>query len=273
MVMGLTLAATTSVQMSNALFPVPGTALSSLSAVFVISRKGPHARKATMEQVLGAAGIAHEFFDATMGTDLGEAEIAAVHDASAALHHKTIPRVLHASDIGCCLSHRSVYGEILRRGLPSALVLEDDAQPVQGRLGDLEAGLLELPPDWDLLYLGFRGRRKAPALFGLKRRMLLPLARLVRPGKYRLSAAEAKRLYPRPFSKHLLHAGYHQGTHAYAVSRKGAGILHAQFARISAPADATIGTLVLEGKLKAFALREQMFSTSGAASQIISALK
>lgn len=254
-------------------FTAPGAAFRLLGAVFVISKQGIHDRKAAMDHALNADGIAHEFFDATMGADLSPDEFAAVYDAGAAQSHKTIPRKLHVSDIGCCLSHRRLYAEVVRRGLPSALVLEDDAQPVKGRAGNLAASLAELPADWDLLYLGFRGARKPPVFFGLKRRLLLPVARLVRPGKYRLSPAEAKRLYPRPFSKHLLHAGYHQGTHAYAVSLKGAGTLHAHFARIAAPADATIGTLILEGKLKAFALREDVFTTTGAPSQIISALK
>ncbi len=238
-------------------------------AVFVISKKGDHPRKRTIEKALSQCGITHEFLDATMGNELRAEEIAAVYDEQAALHHKTISRKLHVSNIGCCLSHRRAYAEVQRRGLPSALILEDDAEPIPEQLVHLEQCISELPADWDLLYLGIRGHRRAPFTFWLKLYLLLPLARLLLPSKYRLSHAETSRLYLRPYSNWLDRAGYHQGTHAYAVSRKGADILYAHGERISAPADATIGTLIIEGKLNAFAVRENMFTTTGMDSQIV----
>lgn len=66
--------------------------------------------------------------------------------------------------------------------------------------------------------------------------------------------------------------GYHQGTHAYAVSQRGAGQLLRHIGRIDAPADVMLATLVIEGKLNAFALHKDLFGTTGAASQIVSAL-
>lgn len=250
----------------------PGAGFQVFGAVFVISRKGPHARKAEMERLLGQAGIAHEFFDATMGAELDAAELARVYDEQGALNHRTLSRKLHPSNIGSCLSHRSVWREVLRRQLTSALVLEDDAQPAAGREEYLPQAFKELPTDWDLLYLGIRGHRFPPLLFEAKRRFLLPLARLLRGGQYRFSTAEAARLYLRPFSVHLCRAGYHQGAHAYAVSAKGAEMLLRHLGRVTAPIDAEIGTLIVEGKLNAFAMREDLFVPTGAPSQIVSSL-
>jgi GR25 family glycosyltransferase involved in LPS biosynthesis len=251
---------------------LPGAAFHAFGAVLVISRQGPHARKDTMETLLGQAGIDHEFFNATMGVDLSAAELAAAYDEQAALRHKTLSRRLHPSHVGSCLSHRRAWAEVLNRKLDSALVLEDDAQPVSERLHALPALLAELPPDWHLLYLGIRGHRHAPVLFGIKRRVLLPLARLLLPRRYRLTPAEASRLYLRPFSSLLYRAGYHQGAHAYAVSRKGAETLLEQLGRVTAPIDAELGTMVLEGKLNAYAAREDLFVPTGAPSQIVSSL-
>lgn len=250
----------------------PGEGFRAFGAVFVISRKGPHARKADMERLLGQAGIAHEFFDAVMGAELDAAELAHVYDEQGALNHRTIPRKLHPSNIGSCLSHRSVWREVLRRKLASALVLEDDAQPVDGKLGSLPQAFKELPAEWDLLYLGIRGHRFPPLLFHAKRRLLLPMARLFRGDKYKFSPAEAARLYLRPFSAHLCRAGYHQGAHAYAVSANGAETLLRHLGRVTAPIDAEIGTLIVEGKLNAFAMREDLFVPTGAPSQIVSSL-
>lgn len=252
--------------------PTPGDAFRAFGAVFVISRKGPHARKETVARDLSGAGIAFEFFEATMGGELSPEELAEVYDELAALNHRTISRKLHATNIGSCLSHRATYAEVEKRGLDAALILEDDAEPVMDRLDLLPRCLAELPADWDLLYLGIRGNRRAPLSFQAKRHLLLPFARLLKPRKYRFSHAEAARLFLRPFSKHLDRAGYHQGVHAYAVSRKGAAILHAHSLPVTAPADVLPGVLIVEGKLNAFALREDMFVPSGAPSQIVSAL-
>ncbi|MGB3526596.1 MAG: glycosyltransferase family 25 protein [Flavobacteriales bacterium] len=243
-----------------------------VSQVFVISKAGDHERKQLIKTSLDAVGIDHEFFDATMGAELDPAELSAITDAEGALHHKTIPRRLHASVIGCFLSHQRVYDEVIRRELSAAIVLEDDAEPVPGRIADFGACISELPADWDLLYLGLRGQRRPPLSFWPKVFLYLPVARLLRPRKYRLSHAEVTRLFMRPFSSRLDRAGYHQGTHAYAISRKGAAILKSHWERINAPADVYLGTLIIEGKLNAFAVRENLFNTSGATTQIVSGL-
>lgn len=252
--------------------PQPGGSFRQFGAVFVISREGPHERKRTMAHYLNEAGIDFEFFDATMGVELPPEELAAVYDEQGALNHRTIPRKLHPTHVGSCLSHRRACAEVEKRGLGSALILEDDAKPITARLGRLEQCLKELPPDWDLLYLGIRGHRRPPLSFWPKLYLLLPFARLLWPRKYRFSHTESKRLYLRPYSKHLDRAGYHQGMHAYAVSRKGAAILHAHGLPVTAPVDVLVGLLIVEGKLNAFSVREDMFIPSGAPSQIVSAL-
>lgn len=242
-----------------------------LGSALVISKAGPHPRKQRIVADLHAAGLPFTFLDATMGADLGPEELAACYDEQAALHHRTGSRRLHASMIGCFLSHRRAWQEVRRGQHPSAIILEDDAMPVPGfHPATAVQAVQELPADWDLLYLGVRGQRLPPIGHGLKRCLFLPLARLLFPGKYRFSLAEYGRLYQRPFSAHLHRAGYHQGTHAYAVSRRGAEKLLGFPGRISAPPDAFLGDQIMAGKLNAFALREELFTTTGAGSQIVS---
>lgn len=59
---------------------------------------------------------------------------------------------------GCCASHRSVMDLIVQRGLEKAFVFEDDSV-VRDQFRDnfheaVRAPLRELPPDFDLIYLG-----------------------------------------------------------------------------------------------------------------------
>ncbi|MEO8733979.1 MAG: glycosyltransferase family 25 protein [Flavobacteriales bacterium] len=236
----------------------------------MISRAGDHERKRTIKAALDRLGVDFSFFDATMGADLSAAQLAAAYDEQGALHHKTISRRMHPSNIGCSISHQRVYAHIVDHAWPSAVVLEDDARPLQENFTGLTEVIAELPTDRDLLYLGFRGHRHAPLLFPLRRYLYHPLARLLFPKKYRLTVAETSRLYLRPFSKRLYRAGYHQGSHAYAISAKGARIVMQHTAKITAPADAILATLVIEGKLNAFTLKQNLFTTTGQASQIVS---
>lgn len=59
---------------------------------------------------------------------------------------------------GCCASHRAVMDMIVRRGLKRAFVFEDDSivlpQFRDTFHDEVKAPLRELPPDWDLVYLG-----------------------------------------------------------------------------------------------------------------------
>src|SRR5690606_9878656 len=127
--------------------------------------------------------------------------LAARYDEAAALRHRTGARRLHPSMIGCFLSHERAYREIVRRGLASAVILEDDAAPLPGRDPRVAArAAAQLPADWDLLYLGVRGQRTAPWSFPLKRRLYLPWARLLFPAKYRFTLAEYGNMYQRPYA-------------------------------------------------------------------------
>lgn len=254
--------------MENPIKPAIGRLFARLGPVLVISAAVDHERKRTIQRALGFLGIDFSFFDATMGADLTAAELAAAYDEQGALQHKTIARRMHPSNIGCSISHQRVYAHIVEQAWPSAVVLEDDARPLPEKFIGLDEVIKELPPDWDLLYLGFRGHRRPPLLFHLRHQ----IARLLLPKKYKLTVAETTRLYLRPFSKRLYRAGYHQGSHAYAISAKGARTILQHTPKITAPADVILATLVIEGKLNAFAVKEELFTTTGQASQISSSI-
>lgn len=67
------------------------------------------------------------FFDAIDGSTLAPQDLPGIYDEGVAI--RTVGRPLSRAEIGCALSHASVYRTILERGLDCALVLEDDARP------------------------------------------------------------------------------------------------------------------------------------------------
>jgi GR25 family glycosyltransferase involved in LPS biosynthesis len=70
-------------------------------------------------------------------------------------------RKLTPGEVGCTLSHRKFWYEVIRRKLPIAIVLEDDFQISAGFLRSWEKILEDVPQDWDILYLGCRAQEES----------------------------------------------------------------------------------------------------------------
>lgn len=90
---------------------------------FVINLKSNPERRAFMKEQLERLGIDYEFFDAMVGSEY--CSDPRWYDAEGAMRLEG--RHLKPGEVGCALSHAAVYAEIVRRGLPWALVIEDDA--------------------------------------------------------------------------------------------------------------------------------------------------
>ena len=69
-------------------------------------------------------GLPGELWAAVDGTALDAADLSA--ETGARLFQPTYPFPLKPGEIGCFLSHRQIWAEILRRDLDHALILEDD---------------------------------------------------------------------------------------------------------------------------------------------------
>lgn len=65
-----------------------------------------------------------------------------------------IPKLRMRGHIGCWDSHRRLLTKIRDEHLPMALVFEDDVELCDAFVNRLVTVMAELPPDWDLLYVG-----------------------------------------------------------------------------------------------------------------------
>jgi GR25 family glycosyltransferase involved in LPS biosynthesis len=65
--------------------------------------------------------------DAVDGLKLSDGEISAVYRKN--LHRPRYPFELGKAEVGCFLSHRKAWQEILDRGLDAGLIVEDDVAP------------------------------------------------------------------------------------------------------------------------------------------------
>jgi glycosyl transferase family 25 len=213
-------------------------------------------RRARLRERL--AGLRYEPFTATDKLELERARLLAdgTFDESRTPRRFRHTREMNLGEIGCALSHRRIYEEIVRRGAARTVVLEDDVVPREGDLAHLPAALGALPAGWDLCYLGYL-KNDAPSAWTRAKRAAYVALSPLRLVPWR--TGEALRLLPSPVAPHLRRAGLHACTHAYAVSLAGARKLLAAQTPVAFRADWLFSYLILRGELSAFAAEPRAF--------------
>lgn len=205
------------------------------------------------------AGISFDFFYGTDKNELAAEFIRTnyVYDKKNSLSIRQQFKELNKGELACSLSHRLIYQAMLDNNWRSALIFEDDVVPDFDKLEQLPAILQELPSDWELLYLGYLKNEKPTTGKRLKQFWYTIMARL---GFSRMPLAMIKRTLPASFSPHLYRAGFHDCTHAYAVSLSGAKKLLRAQTPVQHRADNLLSRLVLNGELNAFASKSFLFN-------------
>lgn len=94
--------------------------------VFIINLDSSPERYQHAEQQLQALGISAQRFRGVYGKDLSAAEVDACYDKAANLQH--FRRSLSPGEIGCYLSHRGVWQQMVDQHIEVAIVLEDDIE-------------------------------------------------------------------------------------------------------------------------------------------------
>ena len=159
--------------------------------------------------------------------------------------------------IACSLSHRKLYEHILAKGYKRVMIFEDDVVCLTESLSQLQETIAELPADWELLYFGYA--KYETATFKLRcRQVFYKILSYLRMIKW--SPLMVTNLLPKPFSKHLQKAGFHDLTHAYAVTDKACMKLIVQQTPVVFNSDSLLTYLVMNGKLNAFITRPQFFT-------------
>lgn len=95
--------------------------------LFILTMPGDEARRAPLCDWLKARGIAYELFFGVDGRKGLGAEWVSSFDRDAAAAR--LGRKMGDGEFACALSHQEIYRTVLDRGLPGAVVLEDDAVP------------------------------------------------------------------------------------------------------------------------------------------------
>ncbi len=151
--------------------------------------------------------------------DIEELKQSGIYDEERAIRNHRFSKPLSAGMIGCSWSHRLVYEDVLENGYKRALILEDDAVVDEEQLELLPEIMEELPGDWELLYFGFGLNETPPKGVFFKKLFYHALSAT---GFFKYTHKTISNLYPRQISRHIYKAGYHDCTHAYAITQSAA---------------------------------------------------
>ncbi|GAQ93608.1 hypothetical protein KFL_017050010, partial [Klebsormidium nitens] len=182
--------------------------------VFVLNLRRSRDRWADMRSKLGKMGMSARRLE---GVDGSEMSVGLVRRDSTGM----CAAFCTPATIGCFLSHRNAWRQIVKRDLSSALILKDDAEFGPDFRDVIEAITLELPDDFDMLLLGcFQFCNQDDSVTAFETGWATVLSR-----GWPDRAVQ--------FSEHLSIPGFTTGLHAYVLSRKGAEKLLDRFERAS----------------------------------------
>lgn len=177
-------------------------------------------------------------------------------------YHLPTPNV-----IACALSHRLVYEDIIKLNHERALVLEDDALIKAENLIYWPAIMMQLPADWDLLYLGYVWKHDETPFEGIKRRFIYPLLNFTHIRRYNHNLINHG--FTEKYSQNLLTAGMHGTASAYGITNKCARLLTEEQSPIQNPADLAFWLPIMQKRVNAYCCNPRIFTTTGDASTIL----
>jgi glycosyl transferase, family 25 len=224
--------------------------------VFVVSVPRFTERHKQLEKHL--EGLTYEFFWGAdkLELDYNTAKTNGTYDEQKAKQLQRQGKALNLGEIACSLSHRMVYEAMVKHNWQKVLILEDDILPLYNNLAQLSAALSELPANWELVYLGYLKHENVTA--ALKRKQIwykiLSRFRLMK-WTYKM----VTNLLPKPYSPHLKKAGFHDCTHAYAVTLQAAKKLLVAQTSVVYRADDLLSSTIMKGELEAFVTEPKFF--------------
>ncbi len=203
-------------------------------------------------------GLPFDFFWGAdkLQLDFDKAKNDGTYDEQKAKKLQRQGKVLNLGEISCALSHRNLYAAMIENSWKKVLILEDDVLPIVENLNELPAAVNELPENWELVYLGYLKHENVTA--GLKAKQFF--YKIISAfGLMTWTYKMVGNLLPKPFSAHLKKAGFHDCTHAYAVTTDGAKKLLAAQTPVVYRADDLLSATIMKGDLKAFVTEPKFF--------------
>ncbi len=188
--------------------------------------------------------------------DYDKAKTDGTYDEKMAKKLQRQGKALNLGEIACSLSHRNLYAAMIENGWKRVLILEDDVLPLIENMDQLPAALEELPNNWELVYLGYLKHENVTAALKAKQFFYKIISAF---GLMAWSYKMVSNFLPNPYSAHLKKAGFHDCTHAYAVTIEAAKKLLAAQTPVVYRADDLLSATIMKGELNAVVTEPKFF--------------
>lgn len=147
--------------------------------------------------------------------DVKDLERKNIYNESLAKKYHRYGKPMPAGMIGCSWSHKLVYEDVIKNNYEKVLILEDDIAIDKSAISQMADALRDLPDNWELLYLGYdKNEEIKPSL--IIKKNLYHLQRVF--GLIRYNHKMISNLFAKKIAENIYTAGYHDHTHAYAIT-------------------------------------------------------
>lgn len=221
--------------------------------IFVVTLERSANRQKHISEAL--KGLNYQFF---FGADknnfsLEELKEKNIYNEALSVKHHRYSKPMNAGQVGCALSHRNIYEEILNNRYAKTLILEDDVEAVTESINLFSEIIKELPDDWELLYFDYAKNEDPKHL----KKYWYHLQKIT--GGLKWDHTIINNLYPKHFSKHVSVAGFHDYTDAYAITLTGAKKLLELQSPVSYVADNLLAIASTSKRINAFISHPKLF--------------
>ncbi len=221
--------------------------------IFVVTLERSVNRQAHISEAL--KGLDYQFFYGADKNNFSIQELKEknIYNEALAVKHHRCSKPMNPGQIGCALSHKNIYEEIIANEYTKTLILEDDVETVTESINLFSEIIKELPGDWELLYFDYSKNEDPKHL----KKYWYHLQKITVGLKW--DHTIINNLYPKLISKHLSIAGFHDYTDAYAITLSGAKKLFELQSPVSYVADNLLAVASASKKLNAFISHPKLF--------------
>ena len=218
--------------------------------IYVITLKRATDRHLHIQQELD--GLHYSIFYGADKNDLNleQLTLKKEYDPELAIKKNVMHKRMTAGEVGCSLSHKMIYEEVIKQQYNKVLILEDDVVIDREKIRLFDSISRELPDNWQLWYLGYT-KNVAPPANAFTKKLFYHFCYSLGI-KRTLNHTVINNLYPAPYSAHLKKAGFHDCTHAYAITNDAARILLEQQTPLQYNADNLLAFTCTNDLLRAF---------------------
>ncbi len=190
--------------------------------IYVVTLRRATERHAFINEAL--KGIQFQLFYGADNQDFTIQELThnGTYDPVKAAHIHRYNKVMTAPQLGCSLSHKLVYEDVIQHNYAKVLILEDDSFLLNNTINNVAAIMQQLPVTWELLYLDYMYNEATTPSTVIKQYIYYIQHSL---GLLKWNNKMIRNLFATKINTHISKAGFHEYTNAYAITQAAAAKL------------------------------------------------